>query len=57
MTEKIGCVQHDCDECVAREQRKWVSLTREEINSALSKYASWYNFAAHLDNILKEKNQ
>ena len=35
----------------------WVSLTKEEINSALSKYASWYDFAAHLENILKEKNQ
>jgi len=57
----IGCVQHDCDECVAREQtqreKPWVSLTKEEIDSALCKYASWYNFAAHLENILKEKNQ
>ena len=38
-------------------QRPWVSLTKEEIDSALCKYASWYNFAAHLENILKEKNQ
>ena len=40
-----------------KQERPWVSLTREEINSALSKYASWYDFAAHLENILKEKNQ
>lgn len=30
MTEKIGCVQHDCAECVAREQRPWVGLTDED---------------------------
>ena len=35
----------------------WVSLTKEEIDSALSKYQNWYEFAAHLENILKEKNQ
>ena len=57
MTEKIGCVQHDCAECVAREQGTWEGLTKEEIDSALSKYQSWYEFAAHLENILKEKNQ
>ena len=39
------------------EQQSWVSLTKEEIDSALCKYASWYEFAAHLENILKEKNQ
>ena len=38
-------------------KREWVGLTKEEIDSALCKYASWYNFAAHLENILKEKNQ
>ena len=27
MSEKIGCVQHDCAECVTREQRPWVGLT------------------------------
>ena len=30
MSEKIGCVQHDCAECVAREQREWVGLTAED---------------------------
>ena len=44
-------------EALAQEQQSWVSLTKEEIDSALCKYASWYNFAAHLENILKEKNQ
>lgn len=37
--------------------KEWQGLTKEEIDSALSKYASWYDFAAHLENILKEKNQ
>ncbi len=40
-----------------KQERPWVGLTKEEIDSALCKYASWYNFAAHLENILKEKNQ
>ena len=40
-----------------REQQSWVSLTKEETDSALSKYQSWYEFASHLENILKEKNQ
>jgi hypothetical protein len=40
-----------------KQKRPWVGLTREEINSALGKYSNWYNFAAHLENILKEKNQ
>ena len=39
------------------EQEPWKGLTKEEINSALSKYQNWYEFAAHLENILKEKNQ
>ena len=38
-------------------KKPWVSLTKEEIDSALSKYQNWYEFAAHLENILKEKNQ
>ena len=42
---------------MAQPERIWVGLTKEEIDSALSKYASWYDFAAHLENILKEKNQ
>ena len=39
------------------DERPWVGLTKEEIDSALSKYQNWYDFAAHLENILKEKNQ
>ena len=39
------------------EQGTWQGLTKEEIDSALSKYQNWYDFAAHLENILKEKNQ
>lgn len=40
-----------------KQERPWVGLTKKEIDSALSKYKSWYEFAAHLENILKEKNQ
>ena len=47
----------DIKEALAQEQQSWVSLTKEEIDSALSKYQNWYEFAAHLENILKEKNQ
>lgn len=39
------------------DERPWVGLKKEEIDSALSKYQNWYDFAAHLENILKEKNQ
>ena len=39
------------------EAQPWQGLTKGEINSALSKYQNWYDFAAHLENILKEKNQ
>ena len=35
MREKIGCVQHDCAECVAREQRPWVGLTDEEFKQIM----------------------
>ena len=37
MTEKIGCVQHDCAECKARlaqPERPWVGLTDEELFTA-----------------------
>lgn len=37
-------------------QRQWVGLTKEEIDSALSKYQNWYEFAQHLENILRKKN-
>ena len=42
---------------VRADERPWQGLTKEEIDSALSKYQNWYDFAAHLENILKEKNQ
>lgn len=45
------------DDDIQDYKKPWVGLTKEEIDSALCKYASWYNFAAHLENILKEKNQ
>ena len=38
------------------QQRPWVSLTDEEIESALGNYQGWREFARHLENILKEKN-
>ena len=63
MTEKIGCVQHDCAECVAREQRQWVGLTDEEIQQC---YNAAYKvvqgrrlevtFARAISVKLKEKN-
>ena len=40
----------------AQPQRPWVGLTKEEIDSALSKYQNWYEFAQHLENILRKKN-
>ena len=63
MSEKIGCVQHDCAECVAREQREWVELTDEEIQQC---YKAAYKvvqgrrlevtFARAISVKLKEKN-
>jgi hypothetical protein len=44
-------------EALAQQQQSWVCLTKEEIDSALSKYQNWYDFSYHLENILKEKNQ
>ena len=44
-------------EALAQPERTWVGLTKKEIDSALSKYQNWYDFAAHLENILKEKNK
>ena len=40
----------------APQQRPWVSLTDNEIESALGNYQGWREFARHLENILKEKN-
>lgn len=61
MTEKIGCVQHDCAECVAREQRPWVGLTDDEVIAAsaiatyMDKLDAW-TFARAIEAKLKEKN-
>jgi hypothetical protein len=54
---KIGCVQHDCDECKARQaQRPWVGLTDEEmlIATTPNKTRHWVVCAAEAK--LKEKN-
>ena len=57
MTEKIGCVQHDCAECVAREQRLWVGLTDEELlDIADMAYANDLELLHNLQAKLKEKN-
>ena len=63
MTEKIGCVQHDCAECLARKQREWIDLTDEEIQQC---YNAAYKvvqgrrlevtFARAISVKLKEKN-
>ena len=62
MTEKIGCVQHDCAECVAREQREWVGLTEDEVAQAMYRADAivtgpmQFKFAKELEAKLKEKN-
>ena len=59
---KIGCVQHDCAECVARlAQSKcpWVGLTDEEIkamDAGLISNSSFYAGALWAEAKLKEKN-
>jgi len=62
-TPKIGCVQHDCDECKARQQRPWVGLTEEEIRDCYkATYAVFQGrllevtFARAIEAKLKEKN-
>ena len=62
MTEKIGCVQHDCAECVAREQRPWVGLTDEETVEAawplltVKGLSNYKEYARAIEAKLKEKN-
>ena len=62
MTEKIGCVQHDCAECVAREQREWVGLTEDEVAQAMYRADAivtgpmQFKFAKVLEAKLMEKN-
>ena len=55
---KIGCVQHDCDECTARlAQRQWVGLTDDELADLWYKESlDWMEFACAHEAALKEKN-
>lgn len=57
MTEKIGCVQHDCAECVAREQRTWVGLTPTEIELIVCyPWGETANWVRAIEKALKDKN-
>ena len=58
MTEKIGCVQHDCAECVAREQREWVGLTDEDKDEIIRVTESdhYHDILMLAEAKLKEKN-
>ena len=63
MTEKIGCVQHDCDECKARlaqPKRPWKKITDEErasFEAALPKtQEEWDDLFNGIEATLKEKN-
>ena len=65
MTEKIGCVQHDCAECVARlaqSKRPWVGLTEDEVAQAMYRADAivtgpmQFKLAKELEAKLKEKN-
>ena len=58
MTEKIGCVQHDCAECVAREQRPWVWLTDEDKDEIIRVTESdhYHDILMLAEAKLKEKN-
>ena len=58
MTEKIGCVQHDCAECVAREQRPWVGLTDEDKDEIIRVTESdhYHDILMLAEAKLKEKN-
>ena len=58
---KIGCVQHDCDECKARlAQRQWVGLSEVEVDNFHR--AAWSigvkpaDFIRAIEAKLKEKN-
>lgn len=63
MTEKIGCVQHDCDECKARlsqPEREWVGLTDEEIAQGCKESwvteQAWQSAVWWAEAKLKDKN-
>ena len=55
---KIGCVQHDCDECTARlAQRPWVGLTDDEHCDIWYKESlDWMDYGKAIEARLKEKN-
>ena len=58
-TPKIGCVQHDCDECKARlaqpAQRPWVGLTDEE-RKTLWASGLHYDTMIKVEKLLEGKN-
>ena len=56
---KIGCVNHDCDQCKA--QRTWVGLTNNELQPIADEYrilfGGWVeDFARAIEAKFKEKN-
>jgi hypothetical protein len=69
---KIGCVQHDCDECVTRmarqdahesmmeaasQQRQWVGLTEDEMSDIVEDCDGvGWDVAPQIEAKLKEKN-
>jgi hypothetical protein len=55
---KIGCIGHDCDECVARlSQRQWVGLTRREFDEATSHLEDLEDCWIAIEAKLKERNE
>jgi hypothetical protein len=61
--KKIGCVNHDCDQCKAAAQRQWVGLTdvqRDDIyycvEGGASELETWREQARAIEAKLKEKN-
>ena len=56
-TQKIGCVNHDCDECKAKAQRTWVGLTDEEkLSLEIQGGKADVMLAELVEQWLKEKN-
>lgn len=56
--DKIGCVNHDCDQCKAQPAREWVSLTmseKHELNERLNLQGRFPVIAA-IEEIIRRKN-
>ena len=51
---KIGCVNHDCDQCKA--QRTWVNLTVDELIDLEHKHLRHEDLARAIEAKLKELN-